>query len=48
MIRLNQWACRCGAQSEGLGDPPKCWNCPGQMYQWGTRLAEYMPREIGA
>lgn len=48
MIRLAQFACRCGAQSEGTGKPPKCWLCGDQMYQWGTREAAYMPREIGA
>jgi len=45
-VRVPQYACRCGAQSEGQGTPPKCWSCGDQMYQWAIRLADYMPREI--
>jgi hypothetical protein len=35
-----QFACICGARSEGEGDPPDCWSCDREMYQWGTRVAE--------
>ena len=35
-----QFSCVCGAQSEGVGDPPPCWDCGRPMRQWGTRVAE--------
>ena len=33
------FACYCGCQDEGIGDPPKCWGCGKQMRQWNTRVA---------
>jgi hypothetical protein len=37
---VSQFACFCGAQSEGHGDPPACWDCGKPMHQWGTRIAK--------
>jgi hypothetical protein len=34
---IKMFACTCSAQSEGKGDPPKCWSCGSQMYQWSQR-----------
>lgn len=34
---VSQFACLCGCQSEGHGDPPACWDCGKPMHQWGTR-----------
>jgi len=47
MIQLTQWACYCGAQSEGTGEPPSCWSCGKPMHQWGTRMAEHAPAVLG-
>jgi len=38
MIKV--FACLCGAQCEGMEDPPLCWLCGAQMYQWKVREAE--------
>lgn len=37
---VSRFACFCGFQSEGQGDPPNCRDCKTPMYQWGTRIAE--------
>lgn len=43
---IAQFACICGVQSEGDGDPPACWDCGRAMYQWGTRIAERASRQL--
>jgi hypothetical protein len=37
---INMFACTCSAQSEGKGDPPKCWSCAKQMYLWSKRTPQ--------
>lgn len=42
-VELKQFACLCGARSEGIGPVPECWLCGSAMRQWGTRSADYAP-----
>ena len=38
-VIIKMFACYCGCQDEGSGDPPKCWGCGKQMRHWNTRVA---------
>jgi len=38
---IKVYACLCGAQCEGMEEPPLCWLCGAQMYQWKTRVPQW-------